>query len=158
MARKHPIAKKGAAVKHIKLNAAEEPAGVIGELTAICRAQLKEIEIEVKGKKQLVHERDLLVEKTYESDCAKCRAPLLIHIRSRIDGWPACGDKSMMPKMVDAAMASDCDDCRTAVGVALVRDKSWNGEVYGVRPEPDWVQQPMTNADEICASARANRS
>ena len=44
-----------------------------------------------------------------------------------------CGfDKSRMFEIVEGAMESDCDECRVAVGVARVGDKSWDGRAFGV--------------------------
>lgn len=71
---------------------------------------------------------------------AKCKAPL-----------------QPDDQLVDAALASDCDECRTATGVALTNDKTWIGEKIGVRPEPSYTPEPMPNGEEICASAKANR-
>lgn len=127
-------------------------------VAAICGAELIEVKTEVKGVMRFVHESELLVDKAQDSDCAACRQPLLRHIakHSTSSVETVCGAPAIAPS-VHAAMASDCDDCRTAVGVALVRDKAWSGESYGVRPEAVFESEPMAEADEICASARANR-
>lgn len=58
---------------------------------------------------------------------------------------------------VTAALASDCDACRTAAGVARVNDKQWNGTVIGVRPEPFWTPMPMLRAEEMISGARETR-
>jgi hypothetical protein len=44
----------------------------------------------------------------------------------------ACG--AIDVSLVIAAMESDCDACRTAVGVGGVNDKLWNGKTLGVSP------------------------
>lgn len=143
-------------MKHVRAKIPHEPQKDC-TLDAVCGAVL----VEVKTDGAMVHERDLLVDEAWQSDCAACRKPLLRHIRAdhAKNGRSiktACGAEPVAPTVV-AAMASDCDDCRTAAGVALVRDKSWSGESYGVRPEPAFESEPRADADEICASARANR-
>ncbi len=73
-------------------------------------------------------------------------------------GLPVCGAKKFeIDLLVTAALASDCDECRVKIGVALVGDKNWDGKVIGQRSEPVYEPEPMKNADEICASARKNR-
>ncbi len=75
------------------------------------------------------------------------------HIRSVRDA-PLCGELLADGSFVDAALASDCDACRGAVGIVGVNEKQWNGQVIGVHPEPVWQRAPMADADEICANVR----
>ena len=57
---------------------------------------------------------------------AKCEAPL------RDDD-----------ELVDAALESDCDDCRTRAKVALKGDKTWDGRAIGVKQHPVYEPQPV---------------
>jgi hypothetical protein len=70
-----------------------------------------------------------------------------------------CGAEGPINEYVEAALASDCDECRVAIGIAQVGAGVWNNEKkkVGVHPEPTWDAQPMTNADEILAYVAARR-
>lgn len=59
---------------------------------------------------------------------------------------------------VSAALASDCEACRTAAGVIGVREKQWDGSTVGVRPAPQWESDPLPNADAILAYVMERRS
>lgn len=147
-------------MKHVRAKIPHEPQKDCA-LDAVCGAVLVEVKVDgPKSEQKTIHERELLVDETWQSDCAACRKPLLRHIADRVqngsDLTTVCGAEPIAPT-VAAGMASDCDDCRTVLGVALVRDKKWSGETYGVRPEAAFEPEPMADADEICASARANR-
>ncbi len=74
-------------------------------------------------------------------------------------GLPVCGAKKFdVDLLVKAALASDCDECRVKIGVALMGDKTGPTQnAVGQRSEPEYKPEPMENADEICASARKNR-
>lgn len=52
-------------------------------------------------------------------------------------------------QLVEAALASDCNDCRTIVGVASVNEKTWNGEVIGVRPDPVYDPKPYADLEPL---------
>lgn len=55
----------------------------------------------------------------------------------------ACGaDLDGGDELVEAAVASDCDACRSALGILKTRDVGYNGKPVGVRPEPKYEQQP----------------
>lgn len=51
--------------------------------------------------------------------------------------------------LVDAALASDCDDCRVSAGVARMGDQAYGGGKIGVKPIPVYIPQPMVGAEDI---------
>ena len=46
-------------------------------------------------------------------------------------------------KLVEAALHSDCDECRVSVGVARVGDQAYGGGKVGIREPPVYKRQPM---------------
>lgn len=56
--------------------------------------------------------------------------------------------------LVEAAMQSDCNNCRTAAGVGQTGDKTWEGKRLSATEPPAWTPEPMENADEIIASKK----
>lgn len=65
------------------------------------------------------------------------------HIRkgdSAVCGSPLSADRD---SLVVAALASDCDDCRVKLRIARTNDKSWDGHLIGVKPEPKFDPQPL---------------
>jgi hypothetical protein len=61
-----------------------------------------------------------------------------------------CGkDFGESDEMVEAALHSDCDECRVAVGVARVGDQMYGGAVVGVRQHPVFKPQPMVGAESV---------
>ncbi len=59
--------------------------------------------------------------------------------------------------LTTTALASDCDACRTKLGIANTNDKTWSGAKIGVHPVPEWEAQPMADADALIESAMKNR-
>lgn len=51
--------------------------------------------------------------------------------------------------MVEAALASDCDDCRVSAGVARMGDQAYGGGKIGVKAVPVYVRQPMVGVEDI---------
>lgn len=50
---------------------------------------------------------------------------------------------------VIAAFESNCDDCRTAVGVAGVNEKMWDGRRIGVNPSLNHVPKPDSDLEPL---------
>lgn len=60
-----------------------------------------------------------------------------------------CGKKlsaAEMSETVEAALESDCDDCRVAVNVARVGDQAYGGGKVGVKKHPVYDPQPVVGA------------
>ena len=75
------------------------------------------------------------------------------HIRQN-EAMAFCGAVICQGELsVEAAMASDCDECRAKVMVQPVAwSKPKEGEVsvpINITPEPVYMSEPMVNADEI---------
>lgn len=122
---------------------------------AACGAALVEVKLDTSKGLVVKHERELLVDAAWKSDCEACRAPVLKHMgvpvpSNRTKMQSACGQRNKQP-YVRVARESDCNNCRAALLIAPVQEKN-----MGLH-NPKWEPQPMENADEICASARANR-
>lgn len=74
-------------------------------------------------------------------------------------GKPAClAALGPDDELVDAALSAECNECRSAVGVALTSDKTWAGQQpIGVKPVETWEEEPMADAEALIASAMKNR-
>lgn len=61
--------------------------------------------------------------------------------------WPpritVCGAE-LQPgdELVEAALASDCNECRSAIGILVQHDKDCSGKEVGVKPEPKYEEKP----------------
>ena len=63
---------------------------------------------------------------------------------------PKCGAAlGADDKLVTAALQSDCDDCRTALGVGRIGEKLWSGAVIGVSPELAYDPDPYPNIEPL---------
>lgn len=143
-------------MRHIRLEGTDYP---------ICSAPLGEINIDTQKGTHKKHERELLVDVAWKSDCDECRAPLLKHIgvlakskgnrrnttTSPVRMQSACGLENKQPYVL-VATESDCNNCRAALLIGPVQEKGMM-----VRGPKTWEPEPMENADEIMESAQRSR-
>lgn len=50
-------------------------------------------------------------------------------------------------EMVEAALESDCDECRVSIGVARIGDQTYGGGVVGIKQRPVFDPQPMVGVE-----------
>jgi len=74
--------------------------------------------------------------------------------------WGAACGAHLAPDdgFVRAAMSSNCDACRRSVGVGAVNERTWEGKVLGVSPEPSYEAQPAPDAGDFIADAIRRRN
>lgn len=145
-------------MKHIRLEPTDSDLAEGVPAQAACGADLVEVKLDTSKGLIVKHERELLVDEAWKSDCEACRAPVLKHMRVEIQHpqkkgkkiTSACGARNKQP-LVTVARESDCNNCRSALLIAPVQEKN-----MGLH-KPEWERQPMENANEICRSARKNR-
>lgn len=66
--------------------------------------------------------------------------------------WSKCSrhlEREESKQTVVAALESNCDECRVAVGVARVGDQMYGGAVVGVRQHPVFEPQPVVGAESV---------
>lgn len=79
---------------------------------------------------------------------AACGEEVPLGTMSQFDGEKVTYE-GPINEFVEAALESDCDSCRTKVGVGRVNDSTWEGKKLGVKEHSKWEPQPMADAAQI---------